>query len=170
MAAQELQGMPAGETLDPGYMDRQEEIYRNRRDELTTRHPDEFIVVCGDGVFVGRSFDEAASRAHAAHPGKPLFSSMLHPPAGRGEDPVDDGNDHNGADASFEEDLAQQKAIFMDRIDELLSRYPDRFIAVCGGDVFVGRDDGEAISKAQAAHPGRPFFLRIYDPCLGCRP
>jgi len=38
---------------------------------------------------------------------------------------------------------------------------------VCGGDVFVGEDDGDAISRAQAAHPGRPFFLRRHDPCFG---
>lgn len=56
----------------------------------------------------------------------------------------------------------------MDRADELLARYPEMFIAVCGGDVFVGRDDGEAIAKARAAHPGRPFFLRTYDPFFGC--
>jgi len=69
--------------------------------------------------------------------------------------------------AAFEEDLARQEAIFEERAGELLARHPDKFIAVCGGDVFVGEDDGDAISKAQAAHPGRPFFLRRHDPCFG---
>ena len=65
---------------------------------------------------------------------------------------------------TFEEDLARQEAIFGERAGELLARHPDKFMAVCGGDVFVGEDDGDAISRAQAAHPGRPFFLRRHDP------
>lgn len=168
MAAQELRGRPGGGEPDRRYMDRQAALYREREAELTARHPDEHIVVCGDEVFVGRTFGEAESRAHAAHPGMPLFSSMLHPPAGRGEDPAGSAGGQDTADAAFEEDAARQKRIFMDRADELLARYPEMFIAVCGGDVFVGRDDGEAISRAHAAHPGRPFFLRIHDPCPGC--
>ena len=54
---------------------------------------------------------------------------------------------------TFEEDLARQEAIFGELAGGLLARHPDRFMAVCGGDAFVGGDDGDAISGAQAAHP-----------------
>lgn len=66
--------------------------------------------------------------------------------------------------AAFEEDLARQEEIFEERAAELLAEHPDRFIAVCAGEVFVGDSDAEAASRARAAHPGRPFFLRLHDP------
>jgi len=72
-----------------------------------------------------------------------------------------------GHGVSFEADLARQEAIFEERAGELLAEHPDKFIAVCGGEVFVGDTDAEAVSRARAAHPGRPFFLRLYDPCFG---
>lgn len=62
------------------------------------------------------------------------------------------------------EDLARQEEIFESRKGELLSRYPDKFILVCGDEVFAGDSDGEVVSRAQAAHPGRPFFLRMHYP------
>ena len=62
------------------------------------------------------------------------------------------------------EDLARQENIFENRKDELLARHPGKFIAVCGDEVFVGDTDDEAVSRAEAAHPGRPFFLRMHYP------
>lgn len=169
MAAQGPRGMPAGETTDTGDVDRQEAIYREREAELTARHPDEFIVVCGDEVFVGRTFDEAETRALAAHPGRPFFSSMLHPPAGRGEDPAGDGNGQVAVDEAFEEDLARQRDTFGAREDELLAKNPGKSIAVCAGDVFVADDDEGAISMAEAAHPDRATYLCSHDPFLAAR-
>lgn len=169
MTAQDLRGMPAGETPDPGDVGRQEAIYREREAELTARHPDEFIVVCGDEVFTGQTIDEAESRAHAAHPGRPLFSSMLHPPVGRGGKP-DDGEGTRGAvDAAFEEDFARQGEIFGSREDEPLAKNPGRSIAVCAGEVFAADDDEGAISMAEAAHPDRAICLCPHDPFLAAR-
>lgn len=54
MVAQELRGMPVGEATDPWDVDRQEAIYRERKAERTVRRHGEFIIVCGDEVFVGR--------------------------------------------------------------------------------------------------------------------
>jgi len=162
MAAQGPQGRQ-------GDIDRQEAIYREREAELVARHPDEFIVVCGDEVFVGRTFGEAESRAREAHPGRPLFSSMLHPPAAQGEDPGSGGDGHRVVDQAFEEDLARQREAFAAREDELLAENPGRSIAVCAGDVFVAGDDEGAISMAEAAHPGRAIYLCSYDPFFPCQ-
>ena len=166
MAAQELQdARDTGATADAtreADLDRQGEILMERKVEIDARHPNKAIAVCGEEVFVGDSDDEVVSRARAAHPGRPYFLRQCPQESGR---PEDAGAAEDEVDAAFEEDLARQERIFMDRIDELLARYPDKFIAVCGGEVFVGKDDGEAASKARAAHPGRPFFMRLYDPC-----
>jgi len=168
MAAQGLRGVPRGGEPDPGYLDRQEAIYRGREAELLAAHPDESIVVCGEEVFVGGSDGEAVSRAQAAHPGRPFFLRACRRVPDMSDAPDTPDRAAGAGDDAFEEDLARQKSIFLDRADELLARHPDMFIAVCGGDVFVGKDDDEAIAKAHASHPGRPFFLRMYDPCLGC--
>ncbi|MDD9825223.1 MAG: hypothetical protein OXU86_00345 [Thaumarchaeota archaeon] len=76
------------------------------------------------------------------------------------------GRDGAGAEAMAApgEDLARQENIFESRKDELLARHPGKFIAVCGDEVFVGDTDDEAVSRAEAAHPGRPFFLRMHYP------
>jgi len=167
MAAQGLHGArgahtPA-DTAREEDLERQWGILEEREAELVAKHPDKSIAVCGGEVFVGDTAGEAVSMARAAHPGRPFFlrpcrqaSAQLGDPGGAGDAPS----------ADFEEDLARQERIFMDRADELLARHPDKFIAVCGGEVFVGDTDGEAVSMARAAHPGRPFFLRIHDPCF----
>jgi len=167
VTAQELQGAKDADAGHAEYLDKQWRVFKEREGELLARHPDKSIAVCEEEVFVGDDDDDAVSKVEAAHPGMPFFlraSRVIRDVPGN----------HGGAgdnvlrgDAAFEEDLSRQKRIFMDRADELLARHPYEFIAVCGGDVFVGKDDDEAISKAQAAHPGRPFFLRIYDPCSG---
>lgn len=69
-----------------------------------------------------------------------------------------------GVRAALGEDLARQMETLEEREGELVARHPGKFIAVCGGDVFVGDTDGEAVSRARAAHPGRPFFLRMHYP------
>jgi len=70
--------------------------------------------------------------------------------------------------AALEEDLARQEEIFEGREAELLARHPGKFIAVCAGEVFVGDDDAEAISKAEAAHPDRPILLNANEEFAGC--
>lgn len=69
-----------------------------------------------------------------------------------------------GASAALEDDRDRQEVIFREREDELVARYPDKFILVCGGEVFVGDTDREVVSRAEAAYPGRPFFLRMHYP------
>ena len=169
MVAQELHGEPAGGTLASGYMERQEAIYREREGELRARHPDEFIVVCGDEIFVGRSIGEAVSRAHASHPGKAYFSSMLYPPVGRGKGPDGTGEAQSVPSAAFEADLALQREAFMEREDELLAKNPGKSIAVCAGEAFVAGSDEDAISRAEAAHPDRAIYLCSYDPLFSCK-
>lgn len=73
-----------------------------------------------------------------------------------------------GARTALEEDRDRQEEIFREREAELLARHPGKFIAVCGGDVFVGKEASEAISGARAAHPGRLHFMRMHDPFHPC--
>jgi len=165
MAAQELQdahgARAAADAARGEDLDRQGAILMERKAAIDAKRPNKAIAVCGEEVFVGDTDDEVVSRARAAHPGRPYF---LRPcPLGSGP-PEGAGGAEDEVDAAFEEDLARQEGIFMGRIDELLARYPDKFITVCGGDVFVGNDANEAVSKAMAAHPGRPYFMRMYDP------
>ena len=165
MTSQEQHGTGGADAAHAEYLDRQWRIFKEREGELLARHPDKSIAVCEEEVFVGDDDDEAVSMVEAAHPGMPFFlrasRAIRDAPGNHGGT----GDSVLRGDAAFEEDLARQKKIFMDSADELLARHPHEFIAVCGGYVFVGKDDESAISKAQAAHPGRPFFLRMYDPC-----
>jgi len=182
MAAQELreEGGSAAATRAALEEDlaRQEKIFEEREAELTARHPDQFIAVCAGEVFVGDDDAEAISRAEAAHPDRPI---LLNAPdaafeglGGHSDDPADScspGGAHaarHGADVAIEEDLARQEDIFEEREAELTARHPGKFIAVCAGEVFVGDDDAEAISKAEAAHPDRPILLNANEEFVGC--
>jgi len=182
MAAQELreEGGSAAATRAALEADlaRQEEIFEGREAELIARHPDQFIAVCAGEVFVGDNDTEAISKAEAAHPDRPI---LLNAPdaafddiGGSSDDPADScspGGLHaprHGADAAFEKDLARQRELFEGREAELLARHPGKFIAVCAGEVFVGDDDAEAISRAEAAHPDRPIALHGNGEFAGC--
>jgi len=163
MAAQELRDKPAGGGGTSEYMDRQEAILAEREGEILAKYPDKFVVVCGDELFVGSSHDEALSRAQAAHPGKPTFTSMRYPIVEPRQDPG------AAADPAFEADLARQTEIFEEREGELLAKNPCKSIAVCAGEVFVAGCDDDAISMAEAAHPDRAIHLCSYDPLYPCR-
>lgn len=69
-----------------------------------------------------------------------------------------------GAGAAPEEDRDRQGATFGEGEAGPPARHPGRFIVACGGEAFVGDADGEALSRADAARPGRPLFLRMRYP------
>ncbi len=60
---------------------------------------------------------------------------------------------------TFEAKLCAQEEIFERRKDELLAKYPNMDIAVCGGDVFAAKGLTEAAKKAMAAHPDEPVYI-----------
>jgi len=68
------------------------------------------------------------------------------------------------AGAARGEDLDRQGAILMERKAAIDAKRPNKAIAVCGEGVFVGDTDDEVVSRARAAHPGRPYFMRMCDP------
>jgi len=172
MAAQELQGgrrVVAGEaTAQEEDRDRQAAIFREREDELLARHPDKFIVVCGGEVFVGDTEDGVVSRAEAAHPGRPFFLRMHYPPVAEGEDPYADGGTAAKIDPGVEADLLRQEKAYNEQEDELLARHPGKVIGVCAGEVFVGDDGNEVLSKAEAVYPDRPVFMSGREEFCGC--
>jgi len=168
MAAQELQaGRGAGATLEED-RDRQEATFREREAELLARHPGKSIVVCGGEVFVGDAGEEAVSRAETAHPGRPFFLHMRDPPAGGDDDPRDGGDAVARIGADVEADLLRQEKTYDEREAELLARHPGKAIGVCAGEVFVGDDGNEVLSKADAAHPDRPVFISGKEKFCGC--
>lgn len=147
--------------------DMQEAIFRKGEAGLLARHPDKFIVVCGGEVFVGETGEEAVSRAEAAHPGRPFFLHMHYPPIAGG-DSHDDGGAVAGINPDVEADLVRQESIYDEREAELLARHPGKAIGMCAGEVFVGDDGNEVLSRADAAHPDRPVFISGKEKFCGC--
>jgi len=64
--------------------------------------------------------------------------------------------------AKLLEDSREQRRLFEARKDELVARYPRQTIAMCAGEVFVGKTPLEAAVKAKRAHPGRASFFYEY--------
>jgi len=148
--------------------DGQEAIFREREAELLARHPGKFIAVCGGEVFVGETGEEAVSRAETAHPGRPFFLRMHHPPPGGGDGPCDGGGAATRIGADVEADLLRQEKTYDEREAELLARHPGKAIGVCAGEVFVGDNGNEVLSRADAAHPDRPVFVSGKEKFCGC--
>jgi len=72
--------------------------------------------------------------------------------------------------ARLQEDSRGQRRLFEARKEELLAKYPRQTIAMCAGEVFVGRTLHEAAVKAREAHPDRASFFYSYGagvPWLG---
>jgi len=58
------------------YLQRQREIFRERREELLARHPGMAIAVCGGDVFADRDSGKAVARADEAHPDRLIYLYM----------------------------------------------------------------------------------------------
>jgi len=71
-----------------------------------------------------------------------------------------------GVDAAAEADLARQEAIFEERREELLAKYPGKNIGICGGDVFVGNSIDEVTDKVEEVYPDRLIYF--YGPPVFC--
>lgn len=71
-----------------------------------------------------------------------------------------------GVDAAAEEDLARQEAIFEERREELLARYPGKNIGICGGEVFVGNSIDEVTDKVEEVYSDRLIYF--YGPPVFC--
>ena len=72
--------------------------------------------------------------------------------------------------ARLQEDAREQRKLFEAREEELVARYPKQTIAMCAGEVFVGKTPYEAAVKAMKAHPDRASFFYTYGvgiPWLG---
>ena len=72
--------------------------------------------------------------------------------------------------ARLQEDVREQRKLFEAREEELVARYPKQTIAMCAGEVFVGKTPYEAAVKAKKAHPDRASFFYTYGagiPWLG---
>lgn len=72
--------------------------------------------------------------------------------------------------ARLQEDARGQRRLFEERRGELVAKYPKQTIAMCAGEVFVGRTLAEAAMKAKKAHPDRASFFHLYGvgiPWLG---
>ncbi|RNJ72779.1 MAG: hypothetical protein EB824_05560 [Thaumarchaeota archaeon S15] len=72
--------------------------------------------------------------------------------------------------ARLQEDAREQRKLFEAREDELVAKYPKQTIAMCAGEVFVGKTPYEAAVKAKKAHPDRASFFYTYGagiPWLG---
>ncbi|MDD9814296.1 MAG: hypothetical protein OXU37_08570 [Thaumarchaeota archaeon] len=72
----------------------------------------------------------------------------------------------HGVDAAAEEDLQRQKAIFEEREEELLEKYPGKNIGICGGEVFVGDSLDEVTDRAEEVYPDRLIYF--YGPPVLC--
>lgn len=64
--------------------------------------------------------------------------------------------------ARLQEDSRGQRRLFEARKEELVARYPRQTIAMCAGEVFVGKTLHEAAVKAREAHPDRASFFYTY--------
>jgi len=72
--------------------------------------------------------------------------------------------------ARLQEDAREQRRLFEAREEELVARYPKQTIAMCAGEVFVGKTPYEAALKARDAHPDRASYFHTYGvgiPWLG---
>lgn len=72
--------------------------------------------------------------------------------------------------ARLQEDAREQRGLFEAREEELVARYPKQTIAMCAGEVFVGKTPHEAALKARDAHPDRASYFHTYGvgiPWLG---
>jgi len=64
--------------------------------------------------------------------------------------------------ARLKVDAREQRRLFEARKEELVARYPRQTIAMCAGEVFVGKTPYEAAVKANRAHPDRASFFYLY--------
>lgn len=55
-------------------MFRQEQIFNDNFEKLQTQYKNKEIVVCGDEIFIGDSFDEALQKATAKYPNRPFYA------------------------------------------------------------------------------------------------
>ena len=72
--------------------------------------------------------------------------------------------------ARLKMDARGQGRLFEARREELVAKYPKQTIAMCAGEVFVGKTPYEAAMKARKAHPDRASFFYLYGagiPWLG---
>ena len=72
--------------------------------------------------------------------------------------------------ARLQDDSRGQRRLFEARREELVAKYPKQTIAMCAGEVFVGKTPYEAAMKARRAHPDRASFFHLYGvgiPWLG---
>jgi len=72
--------------------------------------------------------------------------------------------------ARLQEDAREQRRLFEAREEELVAKYPKQTIAMCAGEVFVGKTPHEAALKARDAHPDRASYFHTYGvgiPWLG---
>lgn len=63
---------------------------------------------------------------------------------------------------SYVVDLFTQESIFEMKKTELESKYPDKEIVVCGGEIFVGDSFDESVNQASQKHPKRPFYSHSF--------
>lgn len=59
---------------------------------------------------------------------------------------------------SFIREVLRQKRIFEDNRKELEEKNYGKTIVACGGDIFVGEDLDDALSKARKKHGERPYY------------
>ncbi|RNJ74618.1 MAG: hypothetical protein EB833_00345 [Thaumarchaeota archaeon S13] len=64
--------------------------------------------------------------------------------------------------ARLKADAREQRGLFEARKEELVTRYPKQTIAMCAGEVFVGKTPYEAAVRARDAHPDRASFFYLY--------
>jgi len=64
--------------------------------------------------------------------------------------------------ARLQEDSREQRRLFEARKEELVKKYPRQTIAMCAGEVFVGKTPHEAAVRAMEAHPDRASFFYTY--------
>ena len=84
--------------------------------------------------------------------------------------PAGEGDRHDAGKAArrkakmarLQEDAREQRKLFEAREEELVARYPKQTIAMCAGEVFVGKTPHEAAVKAKKAHPDRASFFYTY--------
>lgn len=71
-------------------------------------------------------------------------------------------DDYEAETARLKRDAREQRRLFEARKEELVAKYPKQTIAMCAGEVFVGKTMYEAAVKASEAHPGRASFFHAY--------
>lgn len=63
------------------------------------------------------------------------------------------------ARAKWRVEAGRQREIFVSRREELLAAHPDKYIAVCAGEVFANHSVMGVAHMVTRAHPGRAAFL-----------